>query len=85
MPSELGTYLKSTNDLICNFCLVCWDDRNLDNTGKFRFGDGCDKAHEYCDMDKDRCVPFTGEICYTHVKSLNLVINILMTEKLNSE
>ena len=61
----------STNDFISNFCLVCWDDRS---EGR----EGCDFAHEYCDMEEDRCVPFTGKIFQTHSKSLNLITEAIL-------
>jgi len=35
-----------------HLCRVCWDDA-------LEGREGCDLAHEYCDMDRDRCVPFT--------------------------
>ena len=59
--------MKSINVLISNFCLVCWD---VDEDGI----EGCDNSHEYRDMEEDRCVPFTGKICYIHFKSLNLIM-----------
>ena len=35
-----------------HLCRVCWDG--------YGGREGCDIADEYCDIEEDRCVPFTG-------------------------